>query len=68
MEFDEALQAFYKEVRTGEIFDELEVEGFLRRFTEMQATGGVVIKNKFIDNSVRCIKEVFEISPNNSRN
>ncbi len=30
IEFDEALQEAFSKVRTGEIFDELEVEGFLR--------------------------------------
>lgn len=70
LEFDEALQeAFYK-VRTGEIFDELEVEGFLReRFTEMQATELVIKNKKFIDNSRQMYqKEVFEDMQNNGRN
>ena len=70
LEFDEALQeAFYK-VRTGEIFDELEVESFLReRFTEMQATELVIKNKKFIDNSRQMYqKEVFEDMQNNGRN
>ena len=70
LEFDEALQeAFYK-VRTGEIFDELEVEAFLReRFTEMQATELVIKNKKFIDNSRQMYqKEVFEDMQNNGRN
>ncbi len=51
-------RSIYK-VRTGEIFDELEVEGFLReRFTEMQATE-LVIKNSSLT-LPSDQKEVFE--------
>lgn len=70
LEFDEALQEAFFKVRTGEIFDELEVEAFLReRFTEMQATELVIKNKKFIDNSRQMYqKEVFEDMQNNGRN
>ncbi len=46
------LQEAFTKFCTGEIFDELEVEGFLReRFTEMQATELVIKNKKLIDNS-----------------
>ncbi len=43
-----------------EIFDELEVEGFLRKITEIQATELVIKNKKFIDNSRQMYQRVFE--------
>ncbi len=45
VEFDEALQAFYKEVHYREIFDELEVRRVSTR-TIYNASSKLVIKNK----------------------
>ncbi len=60
-------RSIYK-VRTGEIFDELEVEKDYEKI--WKCNDRVVIKNKkFIDNSVRCIKGSFiEDMQNNGRN
>lgn len=70
LEFDEALQeAFYK-IRTGELFDELEVESYLReRFSDMQATELVIKNKKFFDGARQMYqKEVFEEMQSKGRN
>ncbi len=64
MEFDEALQEAFAKVRTGEIFDELEVEGFLyEKDLWCCKRAELVIKQEVrIEIPVRCIKsEVFKI-------
>ena len=70
LEFNEALQEAFFKVRHGELFDELEVEGFLQeRFTEMQATE-LVVKNKraIIDARDMYQKTVFEDMQEKGRN
>lgn len=69
LEFNEAVQEAIYKVRQGEIFDELEVEAFLReRFTEMQATELVVKNKKFLDEARKMYREeVFEDMKSNGR-
>ena len=70
LEFDEALQETFYNVRQGELFGELEVEEFLReRFTEMQATELVIKNKKFFDGARQLYQqEVFDEMQSNGRN
>jgi hypothetical protein len=70
LEFSEALQEALFKIRQGEMFDELEVEAFLReRFTEMQATELVIKNKKFIDEGRQMYqRDVFNEMQEQGRN